>query len=186
MGLRARPIRLVITGVESTGKSTLASAIARHFNYPLALEAARYDEKIQSGTFDVKDLNRLTEAQFNAAKEAQQKAETTGSGGMISDTGGLVLEMWGEAVFGEIPEGSRDLQHWFDLHIICPPDIPWEADVLRSLPNREDRLALHNCYIQRLEDAEVNWVQTKGSAPLERFLFTVQAIQMALNRHINE
>ena len=83
--------------------------------------------------------------------------------------------------FGTVPNGSRTLQDWFDLYILCSPDIPWEPDPLRSLPNIDDRQALHARYVQRLNESDFTWVQTKGSAPLERFLSVVKAIETALN-----
>ena len=49
MALKARPLRLVVTGVESTGKTTLAKAIAQHFGFPLALEVARFDQAVRHG-----------------------------------------------------------------------------------------------------------------------------------------
>ena len=186
MALKARPLRLVVTGVESTGKTTLARAIAQHFGFPLALEVARFDQAVRHGNLEAHDLDRLAELQFNAALEAEQRALKSRAGGLISDTGGLVLEIWGTTAFETVPKGSRDLQRWFDFYILCTPDIPWEPDPLRSLPHHEDRMALHQAYIQRLHAGAYHWVETQGSAPKERFLSIVQAIEMAMKRHINE
>jgi nicotinamide riboside kinase len=169
MDLKTRPLRLVVTGVESTGKTTLATQLSQHFGFPLALEAARYDARVQKGTID-----------------AEREALNQGAAGLIADTGGLVLELWGASVFGVVPEEAHRLQNWFDFYILCSPDIPWESDPLRSMPQETDRLALHQRYIQRLDEAGYHWVETKGSAPLERFLFIVEAIETAFIRHINE
>lgn len=186
MAIEARPLRLVVTGVESTGKTTLAHAVAQHFGFPLALEAARYDQRVRRGNLESSDLTRIAKLQFKAALEAEQHALKNRARGLISDTGGLVLEMWGNAAFSNVPKGARDLQNWFDFYILCTPDIPWEPDPLRTLPEAEDRLALHQKYVQRLHEGAYRWVETQGSTPLERFLSIVQAIEMALNRHINE
>ena len=64
MALKARPLRLVVTGVESTGKTTLAKAIAQHFGFPLALEVARFDQAVRHGNLKAHDLDRLAELQF--------------------------------------------------------------------------------------------------------------------------
>jgi nicotinamide riboside kinase len=186
MDLKTRPLRLVVTGVESTGKTTLATQLSQHFGFPLALEAARYDARVQKGTIDERDLNRLVTLQFDAALTAEREALNQGAAGLIADTGGLVLELWGASVFGVVPEEAHRLQNWFDFYILCSPDIPWESDPLRSMPQETDRLALHQRYIQRLDEAGYHWVETKGSAPLERFLFIVEAIETAFIRHINE
>ncbi len=186
MNIGKRPLRLVVTGVESTGKTTLAQAVSEHFGFPLALEAARYDPRVRQGNLNSSDLDRLTTLQFNAALEAEQQALKSQAAGLISDTGGIVMEMWGSAAFDTIPQRARNLQSWFDFYILCTPDIPWESDPLRSMPLEDDRWALHDRYVQRLNEAGYPWVKTKGSAPLERFLFVVQAIEGALEGFLNE
>ena len=181
----SRPLRIVITGVESTGKSTLSKRLAQHFNFPLAAEIARSDVQVAQGHLAISDLNRLVIEQQTAAMDAYKYALKTEARGMISDTGGLVLEMWGMEVFKQRPEGCVSLQSWFDLHLLCTPEIPWEPDALRSLPHLEDRVRLNQVYVQCLTTRQHRWAQTQGSAPDERFLQAVRAIEQVLSDSVN-
>lgn len=186
MDITPRPLRVVVTGVESSGKTTMAQRISQHFQFPLALEAARYDPRVKRGEVDPKDLDRLIQIQFQAAIKAENEALQNNSAGMISDTGGLVLEIWSTAAFGSLPDGCQALQRWFDLYILCPPNIPWEPDPLRSLPNLDDRMALHRRYLKRLQEEGYVWVEAKGTSSNERFLSVVPTIERASNRSLSE
>lgn len=186
MDITPRPLRVVVTGVESSGKTTMAQKISQYFQFPLALEAARYDPRVRRGEVDPKDLDRLIQIQFQAAMKAESQALQNNSAGMISDTGGLVLEIWGTAAFGSLPDDCQSLQRWFDLYILCPPNIPWEPDPLRSIPNIDDRIALHHLYLKRLQEEGYSWVEAKGTSSQERFLSVVPTIERASNRSLSE
>ena len=52
-------IRIAITGIESTGKTTLAAALSVAIGAEVAAEAARNDTRVRAGTTGVADLERL-------------------------------------------------------------------------------------------------------------------------------
>lgn len=177
-----RPFRVVISGVESTGKSTLTQSLAEYFQWPMVRESARHHPAVIAGCPKMETLDELVQWQQHAAMEAVYKAIEGQYGGIICDTGGLVLEMWGESVFGHTPQGCRELQEWFDMCVICPPNIPWEPDSLRSLPGIQDRESLHARYCLHAQQHNLPCYIMQKSAREERFFEAVQAIEMAMKK----
>ena len=141
-------IRIAITGVESTGKTTLTEALSARLGGLAVRECARYDEEVISGKATMATLERLAQAQVDACEAAVQQAATAGAACVVSDTDALVLQLWGEHAFDRAPAGLERLEAWPDLTLLCAPTIPWEADPLRSMPRLEDRLTLHAAYAQ--------------------------------------
>ena len=50
---------------------------------------------------------------------------------------------------------------FFNLHILCSPDIPWEEDELRETPN--SRLQLFEFYKESLHNYNKNFIVVSGS-----------------------
>ena len=140
------PFKIAVTGVESTGKTTLASSLAQALGGAFVPECARFDAQVMAGKADLSTLSRLGHAQYEACREAERCATSEGLTCIVSDSDATVLQLWGEHVFNQVPKGLGPLEDWPDLVLLCTPNIPWEADPLRSMPSLEDRLALHQRY----------------------------------------
>lgn len=144
-------IRVAITGVESTGKTTLAKALSTALGGVFVAECARFDAEVRTGEVSLATLARLANEQLSACRLAVAQAERDGATCVVSDTDATVLKIWGQHVFGHEPEGLDTLANWPDLTLLCTPNIPWEPDPLRTLPNLEDRLSLHAKYERALD-----------------------------------
>lgn len=139
-------IRIAVTGVESTGKTTLTEALSAQLGGLVVRECARYDAEVIAGQATLATLKRLAQAQAEACEVAVQQAAATGAVCVVTDTDALVLRLWGEHAFDRAPEGLERLEAWPNLTLLCAPTIPWQADPLRSMPRLEDRMALHGAY----------------------------------------
>ncbi|UTW62892.1 ATP-binding protein [bacterium SCSIO 12741] len=138
------PLRLLISGPESTGKSTLAQELSDHFQAPVVWEQARpYLEKY-GPDYDFEDLKRIGDLQFAAENEAFSKAEKM----LLCDTGPFVLWVWAHYTLRqEYPFASAWMdQKTYDGVILCYPDLPWQHDDMREHPNLEDRDRLYKLY----------------------------------------
>jgi len=126
-----------IVGPESTGKSTLAGELARHFGAPLVEEYARAYLTCRPA-YDAEDLAVMGRAQ--AALEAEALEAKPGM--LILDTDLLVVRVWWEEKFGPAPTwlkqalAAQPPRHY----LLTAPDIPWEADPLREWPFDRERL----------------------------------------------
>ena len=141
-------IRIAITGVESTGKTTLTEALSARLGGLAVRESARYDAEVIAGKTTLATLERLAQAQADACETAAHQAAASGAACVVSDTDALVLKLWGKHAFDQVPAGLERLEAWPDLTLLCAPTIPWEADPLRTMPRLENRLALHKAYAQ--------------------------------------
>ncbi len=131
-------LKIAIVGPESSGKSTLASQLAKRFNAPLVPEFARpYLEKT-GGTYVEKDLKDIADGQIQLENEALR----LNSEMIICDTNLLVIKIWGLYKYNRCDEQILDQmeKRSYDLQLLLRPDLPWEADVLRENPHDRDRL----------------------------------------------
>jgi nicotinamide riboside kinase/4'-phosphopantetheinyl transferase EntD len=136
--------RVVLTGPESSGKSTLAQDLSEAFSRPFAAEAARayLAEQPFRG---MEDLLAIHRAQRQASEDLiYRSSEGTRDfvSAAIEDTDALTIWIWAEEKFGEVPEEIQAdfAQYPPMLYLLCHPEIPWEPDPLRENPTDRDRL----------------------------------------------
>ncbi|MDX1627082.1 MAG: ATP-binding protein [Fulvivirga sp.] len=174
---RAGHIRkIAITGPESTGKSTLAADLARHYHTVWVPEFARsYLEKINR-PYNETDLLNIARGQWN--EEIRLTPEAS-NGFLFSDTEMLVLKIWSMHKYGRChPEILEKLNNpSYDLYLLCDIDLPWEADPQREHPHlREHFLQL---YMLELDALHVPYeIITGKSADRKK-----QAVE-AIDRHL--
>lgn len=142
-----RPFIVVLTGVENAGKTTLAEGMSDRLGWPLIEEAARRDAAVLSGNPCWEDLERLQEAFITRVR---QHRDGDGPGGVICDTGGLVLDIWAREAFGRALPRTEEAMALMDLHLLVHTVEDWEPDPLRMLPRLEDRITLQDRYRERL------------------------------------
>ena len=142
--------KIVITGPESTGKTTLAEALAQRLNAHLIPEYARnYVEKLDR-PYNYSDVEKI--AQYQLVEES--KLSDLGSGEIVlMDTWLIVTKVWFEVVYGAAPEWieKQIAADDIDLFLVCAPDIPWIADPIRE-NGGEMRMKLFDRYIKEIEN----------------------------------
>ena len=161
-------LRIAITGPESSGKTTLAKALSEHYNISFVPEFARtYLEKTE-GKYEQLDLDKIAQGQLKSLISAEDSI-------VISDTDFSVLEIWSQYKYKNTSELINKLvqKELFDLHILCSPDIPWEADLLRENPNSRD--LLFKLYSKSLNSNNKNFIVVNGSAK-NRLEKSIQAV----------
>ena len=162
--------QIVITGVESSGKTTLSRLLADASGWPLLPERARTDPAVLAGTHGPADLERLLTEQATAAREA-------GPGPVLCDTGAVVLSIWSEVRFHHPLPDAPSIAREADLYLLCTPDLPWEPDPLRESPDLAERLALHERYVDRLTAWNLPYAPIRGNALEGRFQQAVAALR---------
>lgn len=169
--------KIVLTGPESSGKTTLAAQLAEHFGTVWVPEFSRqYLAQIKR---PYEELDLLEMARRQAALEDEMAAQAR-NGLLFLDTSLEVLKIWSKVRFGGchpwiLGEMSARLP---DLYLLCLPDLPWEPDPLRENP--DDRDMLLGIYRREINALGVPCSEVKGSGK-ERFENAVKAV----NRHLN-
>lgn len=167
-------LKIAVIGPESTGKSTLAEALSKHFNVNYVAEFAREYLHNYGPHYCLNDIINIAIGQKELIeKEASKKQEI-----LIADTELIVCKVWAEYVFGEIPDviTQNIRKQDFDLYLLCDIDIPWTYDPLRENPSLEERKDIFNLYINTLEDNNLNYSIIRGCHD-QRVLSALQAIE---------
>ncbi len=168
-------LRIVLYGPESTGKSTLASQLAAHYQEPQVAEFARdyLQEKMnRSGEICAfEDILPIAIGQRKAENKAVNLADKL----IFCDTDILETYVYSKIYFNQAPEELvRSLTtSSYDLYLLMDIDTEWTPDDLRDRP--QDRQPIFEKFQQEL----VNFKQPyKIITELghQRFLNAVAAI----------
>jgi nicotinamide riboside kinase len=132
-------MRIAFTGPESSGKTTLSLWLANE------LSGSTYVSEFAREYLEVRQLTRATEEDFKqiASIQCDRFTQSTESICQIFDTDIFVLRIWNDEVFKlKLPELEILPSYKMDIHFLCAPDVEWEADPLRSVPEETERTRL--------------------------------------------
>jgi len=157
--------RIVFTGPESTGKTTLAAALAAELNAPLLPEAARAyaAERLLEGRLltadDVEPIARRTIAADDAALASAPPL-------IVADTDLLSTVVYARHYYGACPSWieREAAERRADCYLLCLPDLPWEADGIRDQPQARGELLEQFRAVLREFACEVAEVMGTGPA----------------------
>lgn len=174
------PLRIAITGTESTGKSTLAVALAAHYQAMFVPEYARqYIDQIQ-GPYTLADIELIAHQQM--AMEDNMAAQTTSSL-LFCDTDLLVTKIWAEHAFQACPIWiTQELQQRppYTLYLLLDIDLPWQPDPQREHPHL--RQYFFEWYKKELIALQVNWVVISGIGE-QRLHNAIEVVDTLLAKH---
>lgn len=168
-----KPKRILILGPESTGKSTLAAALAAYFQEPWVPEVAReYLEKLDR-PYAYDDLLQIGKQQMRTEDELAMQAKHF----LFCDTDLRVIQVWSQHRYGEVdPWVLEELaRRTYDLILLCAPDLPWQADLLREHPELEMRKQFFEIYKQLSQASGFPWILISGDTA-QRLSTGIQAV----------
>jgi len=121
---------IVLTGPESTAKSTLTKALATHYQAAYFPEYAREYLSGKEGNYTRADVEHIARKQVEQYEQALQGGTTLA----FLDTWLIITKIWFEWVYVQVPGWLEEaiISHPVDLFLLCRPDIPWEPDPLRE------------------------------------------------------
>lgn len=153
--------KVAVIGPESTGKSTLAEKLAKHYNTDFVPEYSRTYLENFEGQYTENDVVEIAKGQFNLILEEEKKNPEI----LIADTETIVCKIWVEYVFKHSNETIDKIleQQNFDLYLLCDIDLPWVYDPLRENPDLEERKELFEIYRNTLEKMNVTFGIVRGS-----------------------
>lgn len=141
--------RVCVFGPECTGKTTLARALAAHYDTVWVSEYARGLIDLQDGRVDYRDIIRIARGQAASEDALARQANRV----LFSDTDLVTTTIWSEVLFGECPTAVTEMANArdYDLYLVCDVDLPWEEDAQRHFPDPDDRRAFFRRCIDEME-----------------------------------
>lgn len=169
--------KVVITGPESTGKSTLATQLTDYFNIEMVKEYSRSYLNELDRPYIQKDLIAIAKGQIALEDEYLAKNSYL----TICDTSLEVIKIWSWFKykscdpFIEVSLINRSP----DLYLLMSPDLPWQPDPLRENPN--DRLELYELYKNELIGSKIPFYEISGNGEeriemAKRIVYSFQSI----------
>lgn len=187
----SKPIKIVVIGPESTGKSTLCQQLAGHFKTLWSPEYAR-EYLMEHGTNYTYD-QLLTIAKGQLALEDKMTEELLKSHQgptpplLFIDTDMWVMKVWCEFVFGKCHPWILEQLHsrHYDYYLLCNTDLPWVKDELREYPDLQTREELFKRYKSIMENQETPWSIVNGTADA-RLKMATEAIEVFMKQSLQE
>jgi len=154
-GLRCRSVRhagriprIVVTGSESTGKTTLAREIAAALRTVWVPEYSRTYAETIGVPLSAANVEPIAHGQIAAEDVAEPLANDV----LILDTDLVSTTVYAEHYYGSCPPwimvAARE--RLGDLYLLADIDLPWKADSVRDRPAA--RALVHQGFIDRLRE----------------------------------
>lgn len=170
-------IKVVITGAECSGKTTLAEDLAQACKATLIPEYSRQFLSNLDRPYEKADLISMALGQQKS--EEKVKDEDL----VICDTSLLVLKIWSMVKYNTVHPWITVLlqDDQPDLYILPDCNIPFESDPFRESQdnNHDSRPDLRQRYIDELNRLEIPWISVTGT-PEQRLAQAMKRIDILI------
>jgi NadR type nicotinamide-nucleotide adenylyltransferase len=155
-------VRVAILGAESTGKSTLAEALAGHYGTVWVPEYLREFVDTRGRVPFEEDQYRIACTQL----ERENQAAPAASRFLFCDTTPLMTAIYSRVYWNRVDEQLAALAaaHDYALTLVAAPDNPWVPDGLMR-ESDEVRQMEHAMVVETLDERRIPFVQVTGSLP---------------------
>lgn len=157
-------LKIVLFGPESTGKTSLAKALAEYYDTEWVPEFARdYLQKKHEDVGEIcapEDLLPIARGQLQTENHLAKKANKV----LFCDTNILQTWVYAHAYYEDFenPELEKAAaENHYDLYFLTDIDIPWEADDLRDKPH--ERKEMFQRFKKELEKRELPFFLLSGN-----------------------
>ena len=140
--------KIIVTGPESSGKTTLSKKLSQHLKGKLVNEFARNYLSKKNNNYNFENLLEIAQNQY---KLENQKSKL-----IVCDTDLITIKIWSEHKFGKCDTWTLDKisaqKKEQRIYLLCRPDLKWEYDPQRE--NKLDRDKIFNIYKKELKNLE--------------------------------
>jgi nicotinamide riboside kinase len=152
-------VKFVITGPESTGKTSIAGQLGLKFSIPVINEFAVDYLKKSGGKYNYTDLLKIARGQI---RSEEKLINDINSEYLLCDTDLITIKIWSMVKYKKVNKeilAEIEKRH-YDHYILCYPDIEWEYSEFRENPN--DRDVLYRLYEEELKFYNKNYSVLTG------------------------
>jgi len=171
MEKRNEIIKIVFTGPECSGKTTLSRAIADKLKIPWVKEYAREYLTHINRPYYYDDLYQIAKGQVKLEQKCIHKHPEKKI--MICDTNLQVIKIWSQVKFKKCHPFILNHLEKNSYYILCSPDFEWKYDPFRE--NKNNRLELFNKYLFDLQKTKNNFIIARGNLE-ERINLVISSI----------
>lgn len=155
--------RVALIGGESTGKTTLAAALAERLGTCWVPEYGRELWERRGGDLRLDDMLAIAREQIAREEAALARAD----GWLVCDTTPLVTAFYSRAMFGEVVPALDELSgRAYDRHFLCDIDLPFVQDGTRR--DEAFRARQNAWYVRRLRLGGAPYLVLSGSLAARR------------------
>ena len=178
-GAISKPLRVVLTGSECTGKSTLADMLAAHYEVPCVHEFLRDYFIDHDGVLTLDDAIPIVKGQLASEDSVETAVSDADIPVMLFDTNALSSVVYNKYYYGTNPEWIEQAfaDRNYTLYFLCGIDVPWQADGQRDRP--QEREYLQSLFRNELIARDLPFIELNGDVT-ERFSHAVSLIDLLL------
>lgn len=157
--MQQTPLRIALLGAESTGKSTLAAALAEHYQTVWVPEYLREFVEEKQRTPHAHEQILIATTQIARENIAATQAQRF----LFCDTTPLMTALYSQFYFGAVEPALSQLAmtHRYDFTIVAEPSNPWVADGLQR-ESDSVRQEVHRLLLRALDEAAVAYLLVSG------------------------
>lgn len=152
-------LKIIVTGPESSGKTTLCKALSKHYNLPFTKEFAREYLTDLGKNYLQEDLLKIATGQLENEQIIINNQQIS-----LHDTDLITLKIWSDYKYGNcnnwILEQIEKQKVENRFYLLCKPDLKWDYDPLRENPTNRNELL--EVYKQELENLGHKFLIIKG------------------------
>jgi len=162
---------IVITGAESSGKTTLFKELKSLTGFSFLPEFSRSYINQNNRPYEYNDILEIAKL-YEKELEIASKNELS----IISDTDLLTLLIWCEYKYDKYHSFIKEslTKNPPDFYLLCSPNIPWEFDSQRENPN--NRVELFNIYLKKIMELGIDFEIIEGNSS-KRLIQTKNILQ---------
>lgn len=166
--------RVCLFGPESTGKSTLALALAKRFATVCVPEYGRIYTEMYGTVVAAQDLAWIAQGHMAGVAAAKRQANCI----LIEDTDPVLTAVWSDMLLGGRSEALDAFDDHADLYLLCDIDLPWHDDGTRYFPGMADRDRFFAACRTELEARGVSYriIQGEGVTREQAAIETIAAM----------
>lgn len=150
--------RIVLTGSESTGKTTVAAQLAAHYNVEWVPEFVRMYAQSTGKPVVMSDHGAIARGQMALENEYAARADSL----LFQDADLLSTVAYYTHYSGGCPQWIQDeaRKRQPNLYLLANIDTPWVADGIRDRGGRREEM--HQVFVDTLKTFNANFVELTG------------------------
>lgn len=180
-----RITRVVLTGSESVGKTTLAEALGAHYGVVVVPEFVRSYALEKGAPLGFGDHGPIARGQMALEDAGMALAQERGDTLLLCDTDLVSTVAYCHHYFGRCPEFLETLaaERRADLYLLLEPDVPWVADGVRDRGDRREEVQTGFRELLSRMEAKVATIRGNWTMRHERAIAAIDALLPSRGPH---